>query len=43
MIGDDGAVNMSSFAHFQRYTGGLGGGAGVFNRVNIAEVKVLAR
>jgi hypothetical protein len=43
VIGDDDAVNMSSFAHFQRYTGGLGGGAGVFNRVNIAEVKVLAR
>jgi hypothetical protein len=37
------AVNMSSFEHFADYTGGLGGSSGVFNRVNIAELKILAR
>ncbi len=41
--GDDEMVNMSSFAHFEAYTGGLGGRSGVFNRVNIAELVVLAR
>lgn len=41
--GDARAVNMSSFAHFSRYTGGTGGQAGAFNRVNISEIKVLAR
>lgn len=40
--GDDEMVNMSSFAHFEAYTGGLGGQSGTFNRVNIAELKVLA-
>ena len=39
----DHAVNMSSFAHFETYTGGLGGSEGAFNRVNIAEMKVLTR
>ncbi len=39
--GDDEMVNMSSFEHFERYTGGLGGSGGAFNRVNIAELKVL--
>ncbi|MFN3201452.1 MAG: MGH1-like glycoside hydrolase domain-containing protein [Bradymonadia bacterium] len=36
------AINMSSFAHFETYTGGLGGVGGVFNRVNIAELKMLS-
>ncbi len=40
--GDDEMVNMSSFAHFERYTGGLGGRSGAYNRVNIAELKILA-
>ncbi len=39
--GDERAVNMSSFAHFAQYTGGTGGRAGAFNRVNISEVRVL--
>ena len=41
--GDDEVVNMSAFAHFERYTGGLGGRDGAFNRVNVAELKILAR
>jgi hypothetical protein len=41
--GDDEMVNMSSFEHFERYTGGLGGRDGAFNRVNIAELKVFFR
>lgn len=41
--GDAWAVNMSVFDHFSRYTGGTGGRAGAFNRVNIAALKVLAR
>ena len=40
---DDEMVNMSSFAHFEAYTGGLGGSTGRFNRVNVAELKILAR
>lgn len=40
---DDDVVNMSAFAHFEHYTGGTGGRAGEFNRVNIAELRVLAR
>jgi hypothetical protein len=36
------AVNMSSFAHFNAYTGGTGGMSGAFNRVNISELRVLA-
>jgi len=44
VVGDDPrATNMSSRAHYRRYTGGTGGGTGDFNRVNIAELKVLAR
>ncbi len=35
------SVNMSFFAHFDRYTGGTGGKTGAFSRVNIAELKVL--
>jgi hypothetical protein len=38
---DERAVNMSSFAHFERYTGGTGGRSGAFNRVNVAELRVL--
>jgi hypothetical protein len=34
---------MSFFSHFTRYTGGTGGASGAFSRVNIAELKVLAR
>ena len=41
--GDDFAVNMSTFDHFELYTGGLGGHEGPLNRVNVAELKVLAR
>lgn len=41
--GDDESINMSSFAHFEAYTGGLGGRSGTFNRVNIADLKILAR
>jgi len=41
--GDDEVVNMSAFAHFEPYTGGLGGRSGEFNRVNIAELKILSR
>lgn len=40
---DDEMVNMSAFRHFERYTGGSGGIEGAFNRVNIAELKILAR
>jgi len=40
---DDTSLNMSFFAHFERYTGGTGGKSGAFSRVNIAELKVLAR
>jgi hypothetical protein len=40
---DAGTVNMSAFAHFARYTGGTGGAGGEFARVNIAELKLLAR
>jgi len=36
-------VNMSAFAHFEHYTGGLGGRDGAFSRVNIADLKILAR
>ena len=41
--GDEDVVNMSSFAHFERYTGGLGGSGGAFNRVNIAELRIFSR
>ncbi|MBK9036143.1 MAG: hypothetical protein IPL61_33690 [Myxococcales bacterium] len=41
--GDAGTVNMSAFAHFARYTGGTGGAGGEFARVDIAELKLLAR
>ncbi len=44
VIADDpGTVNMSAFTHFVRYTGGTGGAGGEFARVNIAELKLLAR
>lgn len=43
ITGDRRAINMSSFSHFESYTGGLGGTEGPFNRVNIAELKILAR
>lgn len=38
---DAGSGNMSDFKHFDTY-GGLGGKSGRFNKVNIAEVKLLA-
>ena len=41
--GDDEVVNMSAFAHFERYTGGLGGASGTFFRANVAALKILAR
>ena len=34
-------INMSYFQHFSSYTGGTGGGDDVFNRVNIAGIKIL--
>ena len=37
------SANMSRFAHFARYTGGLGGSAGAFERVDVAEIKLLQR
>ena len=40
---DDDTVNMSAFAHFATYSGGSGGTDGAFNRVNIAELRLLAR
>ena len=42
LSGGSRAVNMSAFAHFQDYTGGLGGEGGAFNRVNIADFKLLS-
>ncbi len=44
VVDDGGAAgNMSRFDHFSTFTAGLGGEDGPFNRVNIAEVKVLVR
>lgn len=43
LAGDEETVNMSAFSHFESYTGGLGGDAGEFNRVNISDVRILAR
>ena len=40
---NDTSMYMSFFAHFEQYTGGSGGKDGAFSRVNIAELKVLAR
>lgn len=36
------SVNMSAFSHFNAYTGGTGGMSGAFNRVNIAELRLLS-
>lgn len=41
--GEGEAYNMSIFQHFRRYTGGLGGEGGPFNRANIAALKLLGR
>ncbi|HPB94361.1 MAG TPA: hypothetical protein PKW66_00525, partial [Polyangiaceae bacterium] len=41
--GGERAINMSSFAHFEAYTGGLGGESGEFNRVNISHVRILEK
>ena len=35
------AINMSSFQHYEQYTGGNGGQNGSYNYVNIAELKLL--
>jgi hypothetical protein len=35
-------MNMSYFAHFSIYTGGLGGGGGTFNRANVHAIRALA-
>lgn len=40
---DEMALNMSAFAHFEAYTGGLGGRSGPHNFVNISKLKILAR
>ena len=42
IVGDDTTVNMSSFQHFAAYTAGTGG-TEPFGRVNVAEIRVLAR
>ena len=42
IFGDEQAINMSSFAHNASYTGGNGGTTGVYNYVNIAQVKLNA-
>jgi glycogen debranching enzyme len=42
ILGDDTTANMSAFQHFALYTGGMGG-ASEFSRVNIAEIRLLAR
>ncbi len=39
--GDDDTVNMSAFQHFSDYTAGTGGRNGAFQRVNIAELRIL--
>ena len=41
LTSDKHSVNMSAFAHFSQYTGGKGGSAGAFSRVNVAALKVL--
>jgi hypothetical protein len=43
ILEDADTVNMSSFQHFEIYTGGLGGVGGVHNHINIAELRVLAK
>ena len=40
---DANALNMSRFSHFEAYTGGLGGRGGVYEFVNVADIKLLAR
>ncbi|MDJ0615647.1 MAG: hypothetical protein QNJ63_02685 [Calothrix sp. MO_192.B10] len=42
IFSDAQAINMSSFAHNENYTGGNGGRTGVYNYVNIAQVKLNA-
>lgn len=42
LLGDDTTSNMSAFQHFARYTAGTGGSS-EFSRVNIAEIRLLAR
>lgn len=39
---DDRSTNMSSFAHFEAYTGGMGGSNGQFLRVDIQSIKLLS-
>lgn len=41
ILGDDDTVNMSAFQHFATYTAGTGGRDGAFDRVNVAELRVL--
>ncbi|MEZ4368038.1 MAG: hypothetical protein R2939_17420 [Kofleriaceae bacterium] len=43
LVADATTVNMSAFEHFASYTGGTGGASGRFERVNVAEIKLLAR
>ncbi len=42
IVGDDTTVNMSAFDHFARYTAGTGGASGRFERVNVADLRLLA-
>ena len=40
---DPRAANMSSFAHFERYTGGHGGREGPLDRIELDAIEILAR
>ncbi|HEY9803429.1 MAG TPA: amylo-alpha-1,6-glucosidase [Leptolyngbyaceae cyanobacterium] len=44
IFSDEKSINMSSFSHYKDYTGnnGIGGIAGAYNYVNIAEIKLLS-
>ena len=35
------AINMSAFAHFERYTGGAGGAAGPMNRIRVEAIELV--
>jgi hypothetical protein len=37
------ALNMSTFAHFARYTGGAGGATGAVNRMDVTSLRLIAR
>lgn len=43
VVGDDTTMNMSAMQHFARYTAGTGGASGAFERVNVSDLRLLAR